>query len=150
MGGGVNLSFRNLAFSKIQCKRQVICVWGYDFEPYEQCTNIMRQLISTCTWSRAVLLHLFCKDMFSFPVCSIPSEVPWPDFIHFFFFFKVPPFLSWGTVAVALFYNLVIPMYSSWKSQWASITHVCINYWNPFSPKNGLKKYCWASVLKVH
>lgn len=55
-------------------------------------------------------------------------------------FLKVPSFLSWGTVAVALFYNLLIPMYSSWKLQWSSITHVCINYWNPFSPcKNGLK-----------
>lgn len=66
-------------------------------------------------------------------------------------FLKVPSFLSWGTVAVALFYNLLIPMYSSWKLQWSSITHVCINYWNPFSPcKNGLKstagQVCWKYI----
>lgn len=99
---------------------------------YHETTDQHLHLIQSSAAPFVLQRNVFISCMFH----SLWSPLAW----FYPFFLKVPPFLFSGTVAVALFYNLLIPMYSSWKLQWLSITHVCINYWNPFSPcKNGLK-----------
>lgn len=64
---------------------------GYDFEPYGQCTKYHETTVSTLAPDQEQCFSIcFAEKCFSFPVCSISSEIL--DLI-LSIFFKAPLFL---------------------------------------------------------